>query len=184
MRFSIEEAKKHFKGKQVTCAEIGSCIGNNAKKMLDTWDGLSKLYLVDSFDTCPDFKDPAEQEKNKKSLLDRFKDEPRVKIILKKSVETAKRFKDESIDFIYIDANHTYKAVMDDVTAWTPKVKKGGIIGGHDYEYFCPTTNTRSVKDAVDEFYGKENINCGIVVMTVDYDSLVLSVSCDWWVYI
>lgn len=42
-------------------------------------------------------------------------------------------FKNESQDFIYIDANHSYEDIKKDIELYLPKVKKGGYIGGHDY---------------------------------------------------
>ena len=42
-------------------------------------------------------------------------------------------FQNESLDFIYIDARHDYKAVWDDLEAWFPKLRKGGLFSGHDY---------------------------------------------------
>lgn len=51
------------------------------------------------------------------------------------SWEYAKEFEDGSIDFVFIDADHSYKSVKKDILAWLPKVKKGGIIAGHDYEH-------------------------------------------------
>lgn len=52
----------------------------------------------------------------------------------------------ESLDFIFIDADHTYESVSKDLRGWHPKIKIGGIIAGHDY-------NWDSVKKAVDEFF-------------------------------
>ncbi len=49
------------------------------------------------------------------------------------SVDVAKTIPDRSLDFVFIDANHSYEAVRDDLRAWVPKVKSGGIISGHDY---------------------------------------------------
>lgn len=49
------------------------------------------------------------------------------------SLEAANLVLDESLDFIYIDANHFKQHVLDDIAAWYPKVRKGGIIAGHDY---------------------------------------------------
>ncbi len=49
------------------------------------------------------------------------------------SADAAKRYADESLDFVYIDADHTYEALKEDIAAWFPKVKQGGILGGHDY---------------------------------------------------
>jgi predicted O-methyltransferase YrrM len=47
--------------------------------------------------------------------------------------EAYKLFEDESIDFLFIDADHSFEAVKKDLKLWYPKVKTGGIIAGHDY---------------------------------------------------
>lgn len=49
------------------------------------------------------------------------------------SVDAAKAVPDESLDFVYIDANHSYLATKADLEAWIPKVKRGGLVAGHDY---------------------------------------------------
>lgn len=64
------------------------------------------------------------------------------------SSETASQFEDGSVDFVFIDANHTREFVRDDINAWLPKVKPGGIIAGHDYN--AP----HEVKEVVDEMFG------------------------------
>lgn len=55
------------------------------------------------------------------------------KFIRKTSMDALADFKDESLDFVYIDGDHTFKAVVDDVCEWTKKVRVGGIVSGHDY---------------------------------------------------
>jgi SAM-dependent methyltransferase len=47
----------------------------------------------------------------------------------------AEKFENESIDCIWVDALHDYDSVLKDLNAWYPKVKKGGILGGHDFNY-------------------------------------------------
>jgi predicted O-methyltransferase YrrM len=42
-------------------------------------------------------------------------------------------FEDSSLDFVYIDANHTYEAATEDIREWSKKVRPGGIVAGHDY---------------------------------------------------
>lgn len=59
-------------------------------------------------------------------------------------------FKDEILDMIFIDANHSYESVKLDIELWTSKVKKGGVISGHDYNHHHGT----GVKQAVDEAFG------------------------------
>lgn len=55
------------------------------------------------------------------------------KAIRMESCEASKLFKDEAIDFIYIDASHEYEDVKQDIIHWLPKLRKGGIIAGDDY---------------------------------------------------
>lgn len=77
------------------------------------------------------------------------------------SVEAAKTFADESLDFVYIDGNHEYSHVKADIEAWTPKVRQGGILAGHDY-YVTRAGNT-GVVDAVDEFTKKHNYTLNVI---------------------
>ena len=83
-----------------------------------------------------------------------------VTLIREPSVEAAKRFADGSLDFVYIDANHSYAAVIEDITVWTPKVRSGGIVSGHDYQL-------EEVIKAVDEYVGNNNLK----LLQTDYDS-------------
>lgn len=54
-------------------------------------------------------------------------------VIKELSHEAADYFEDNSVDQIFIDAGHSYEAVKKDIEAWLPKMKKGGIMAGHDY---------------------------------------------------
>ena len=69
-----------------------------------------------------------------------------VKDIKKNSWEAANEFRDESVDFIFIDADHKYESVVKDIQAWLPKLKVGGVMSGHDF-----TQPTAGVKRAVQE---------------------------------
>ena len=51
-----------------------------------------------------------------------------------RSVEAAKAITDGSLDFVFIDADHSYEGCKADIEAWLPKVKPRGFIGGHDYD--------------------------------------------------
>lgn len=53
--------------------------------------------------------------------------------VRKFSVDAAKDFKDESLDFVYIDGNHSGQGVKEDMEAWFPKIKKDGLMAGHDF---------------------------------------------------
>jgi predicted O-methyltransferase YrrM len=60
----------------------------------------------------------------------------RATIIKGYSTEVAKTIPDGSLDFVFIDANHAYEFVVADIAAWSPKVRRGGIIYGHDFDDF------------------------------------------------
>lgn len=49
------------------------------------------------------------------------------------SVEMAQCVPDGELDFVFIDADHEYESVKADIEAWAPKVRRGGLISGHDY---------------------------------------------------
>lgn len=66
------------------------------------------------------------------------------------SVEGAEMFEDGSLDMVYIDGNHKYEFVKEDIRVWLPKIKKGGFLCGHDYGHkLCPGT-----KPAIHEMVG------------------------------
>lgn len=74
-------------------------------------------------------------------------------IIKGNSVELSETFVDHSFDFIFIDANHTYEEVKKDIEAYLPKVKKGGVLAGHDYHPIWS-----GVIKSVDELFGDKII--------------------------
>lgn len=75
-------------------------------------------------------------------------------IIRKTSMDALINIPDGSLDFVFIDADHTYDAVKEDINGWTPKVRFGGIVSGHDYYEFG--SGKGGIIPAVDE-YVKEN---------------------------
>jgi predicted O-methyltransferase YrrM len=60
------------------------------------------------------------------------------------------RYEDNCLDFVFLDGNHSYNFVKNDIKAWLPKVKESGILAGHDYG-----RPTNGVKKAVDEAFDK-----------------------------
>lgn len=61
-------------------------------------------------------------------------------IIRATSMEALKHFEDGSLDFIYIDGDHSFRYIAEDIVEWSKKVKSGGVISGHDYFYFGPSS--------------------------------------------
>lgn len=137
-------------------AEIGTYEGHHAREMFERLD-IAKLYLIDPYaeyvSTLSPHLQKAKAEARK--VLKEFED--KVIFVYEKSIEAAKKIANESLDFVYIDGEHSYEAVKQDISAWFPKVKKGGIVGGHDYTSYFPGT-----MKAVDEFSIKNKIKINI----------------------
>lgn len=142
-------------------AEIGVFTGALSSKLLQHPD--LTLYMVDSWSTSDKDSEYAKSgdfhagldieqqdhcfESTKKIV--QFAGE-KAKIIRKPSIEAATEIPDASLDFVFIDADHSYEGCKADILAWTPKLKPGGLLSGHDYkntEYPC-----FGVDKAVDEF--------------------------------
>lgn len=117
-----------------TGAEIGVKKGKFSEQILRNWKG--KLLCIDIWEDETDYADA------KKLLTDAV-------LIKGYSKDIASTISDSSLDFIYIDANHHYECVMDDLNAWFPKVRTGGIISGHDY---CRYLDHFGVIEAVNDF--------------------------------
>ena len=83
-------------------------------------------------------------------------------LIRKTSVDALEDFKDDSLDFVYIDGDHEFSHIAADIAGWTKKVKKDGIVAGHDY--FCTDHLARNlvcqvgpIVDAYVRAFGVEN---------------------------
>lgn len=116
-----------FKGK--SAAYLATEIINSGKRIdlycVDTWE----VQAGNSVQTDYSF-----DEFNKNI-------EPVKSVIIPKrlpSIEAAKLYADNSLDFVFIDANHDFDSVAADINEWLPKIKPGGIIAGHDYSGYWP----------------------------------------------
>jgi hypothetical protein len=123
-----------------TGAEIGVARGEYSEKIAQA--GLN-LYAIDPWLSYGDYEDSRGQKalddelEQAKKRLNIF---PNCKIIRKTSLEAALDFPDRSLDFVYIDGNHQFMYVAEDLATWSVKVKIGGIISGHDYIRTNPRT--------------------------------------------
>lgn len=91
-----------------------------------------KVYGVDCWENYDGYKRTGTYVSQKEKAVENLKGLDYT-IIHKYSADAVKDFEDNSIDFVYIDGNHTLPYVVQDIFLWERKVKKGGIISGHDY---------------------------------------------------
>jgi len=146
--------------------EIGVKEGAYSSFILNNCSDL-KLYLLDCWDQQDpkiyndlNYNNSIHIENLKKTITNVFPHFKKVRIIKGYSDEFVDLFPNNFFDFIYIDANHSYEAVKNDLIKWFPKLKNNGLFSGHDYldgkdgiyetEY--------GVKSAVDEFAIKNNL--------------------------
>jgi predicted O-methyltransferase YrrM len=102
--------------------------------MVDSWaEAPSDSSYLTTDDKIARFSQAEHDEvrKTATAAVQQFGD--RCRIIAKPSVEAAAEFEDGSLDFVFIDGDHSYAGCKADIEAWAPKVRTGGIVGGHDY---------------------------------------------------
>lgn len=117
--------------------EVGTFKGEFSKQILSIWDGT--LYMVDVW---REMDESYEDSSNHKYFNNNVYDDvirningfdDRAIMIRSTSESASKIFSNNLLDFVYIDANHAYDFVKNDIEYWYPKVKKGGYLLGHDY---------------------------------------------------
>mmetsp|Transcript_18159 Transcript_18159/g.33756 ORF Transcript_18159/g.33756 Transcript_18159/m.33756 type:complete len:258 (-) Transcript_18159:31-804(-) len=140
-------------------AEIGVCQGDTSRKILERGP-QSQLLLVDAWDAV-DIYTAEEGARNLEITIENLAHiAPERYTMLRMSTSQAvSQVADASLDFIYLDAGHMYADAKQDINAWWPKLKPGGIFAGDDYYngFVLDAGYTFGVRDAVEEFFG--NIN-------------------------
>jgi hypothetical protein len=151
--------------------EIGTHFGNNAKQILNRMD-IKMLYLIDpyiSYKEYPEGKrwenlfgsfENAEEVMNKK-LRKYWRYYTHIKKMSADAVDDIP----DNLDFVYVDGNHSYKYVLEDIELYYPKLKDGGVIGGDDFNNWDMSEVTNAVLDFVNK-----------------YNLQLYSFGSDWWV--
>jgi hypothetical protein len=158
--------KNKFNGKPLVGVEIGVLKGLNALNILKNLN-ITKIFLIDPYEAYEDTDkifDKIEIEKHfnhAKKILEKFGEV--VKFIRLNSSEASVHLPD-NLDFVYIDGCHKYEVVKDDIAKYWQKIKKGGMIGGHDF-----TTHNLGVIKAAMEFANNLNLE-----LQANYS--------DWWI--
>lgn len=143
--------------------EVGVQKGFFSKIILENWN-CKKLFLVDPWGEYASYQKDAgaisqkEHDENYNETIKNIsKYKEKTEIIKDYSINAAKKFSDNSLDFIYLDAKHDKQGIKEDIEAWLPKVAKNGIIAGHDYTDLIWNENHIQVKSVVDSFFDKVN---------------------------
>ena len=130
-----------------TFVEVGCWLGKStayfASRIRDCGKAIA-FYAVDTWQGSPN--EPAMVEAVAQaggSVFELFRTNMReagvldvIRPLRMPSVAAATLFANDSLDFVFIDADHTCEAVQADITAWRPKVRAGGILAGHDWNTY------------------------------------------------
>jgi len=156
-------------------AEIGVQLGKNAESMLQTLN-IKNLFLIDPYfhyegNTAHNHQDLPSFFNRAVRKLSPFKD--KIVWVKKKAADAVNDIPD-NLDFVYIDGNHVYEFVKQDLESYWPKIRLGGILAGHDYflgavPIYDKVMVTIEVGKAVDEFVQKNNLK-------------LYTKAPDWWI--
>lgn len=109
--------------------EVGSYMGRSTRMLARTCPGI-----VWSVDNLKGVRHGGRRldEMFRENLSAEIK-QGKVRVLREPSEEAAKTFEDGTVDMVFIDADHDYPAPLRDLEAWWPKLRKGGLMCGHDY---------------------------------------------------
>ena len=141
-------------------AELGVMRGRTTKYMLINHKNLIEYWAIDLWDGD---KGPRKKQFARKfgahwheslylrccKLKLRFPG--RLNVVKASSLEASRLFKPKYFDLVFIDADHSYEAVLADIKAWEPLVKKGGFLTGHDYGSRRHVGVTKAVDECFDD---------------------------------
>ncbi len=157
------EAIKSSGQKNLVGVEIGVSEGHNSQRILEQLDVMT-LYLVDPYlpyiDADGTHHEPTNRYEQAKRRLAKYGN--KVVFIKKCSADAVSML--PKLDFVYIDGNHNYECVKEDIQNYYPLVKENGFFGGHDF-----FGTNKGVILAVTEFVKDEGLELN-------------SDSYDWWV--
>lgn len=146
--------------KSIVVAEVGVYRCMTAKILLENCPSIKTYYMVDQWHPfgngdkeagCPVGEEWEEDYRKAVDLCMKYSGV--ATIIREDSAYAAQYFDDHSLDFVFVDADHSYQGVLRDLLAWKNKVRSGGILAGHDYYIAWP-----GVMQAVDELFCPEEL--------------------------
>lgn len=150
-------------------AEIGVDHAEFSREICE-YNNQVKLYGVDPYLKYREYREYKDQEQMNgiyewaRTVMNDHVNKGRYVFVKKKSMDAVKDFEDESLDFVYIDANHEADFPYEDIVEWAKKIRKGGLIMGHDYVRIKVLNFT--VKDALEKYTRENNIKTWFILGT------------------
>lgn len=145
--------------------EIGVAFGTGSQSVLENTD-ISRLYSIDPYKHFPDsvYPDGMNLEQHTfdvlylraQKRLASYGD--RSMLLRMTSLDAAELFADNSLDFVYLDGNHTFEGLSADLQKWYDKVRSGGLLIGDDYGHISHP----GVKQAVNTFCAQRSLKVNV----------------------
>lgn len=148
----IHFVKDYFGDYPLNAAEIGTYRGINADNMLK-YLNINEIYLIDPYQSYNEYTDPINDSIDDKTFNEaKWRTSHSADKItwIREPSNTAYNKIPDKLDYIYIDGNHLYNYVIEDIDLYYPKVRSGGVIGGHDV-FLSDVID--AVEDSFDEYY-------------------------------
>ena len=120
-------------------AEIGVYRGQFAAKLLDECPGISTYYMIDPWRNLADWNKPANKSDDVfegfyREAMERTSEHEAKRVVLRgTTTEVINQIPDGSLDFAYVDGDHTLRGITIDLISVFPKIREGGWIGGDDF---------------------------------------------------
>lgn len=164
--------------RDATCAEIGVWKGDFSECIQATAQPRA-LHLVDPWQFVAAYprrwyggaaaRNQDDMDRIHRDVVSRFAGNPRVTVHRLDSRSAAESLAETAFDWVYIDGDHSYEAVQDDLTNWAPRLKPGGVLSGDDYTW-RDESGTYPVRRAVEEFLTRQSPRD----VTIDGDQFIL----------
>jgi len=168
-------------------AEVGVQNALHAQELLGKWHNVQHFYLIDLWGFQENYEDianrpPNEQDQiyaNAQTNLMPWTQQNKTTFLRMLSTQAAQKIPHQSLDFVYIDARHDYCGAKEDMEAYYPKLRPGGIMAGHDFlsvqeqkgldhnqdwsKCMDGSSNPGAVKGAVEHFCVKNGLSFSVM---------------------
>lgn len=145
-------------GKDIIGCEIGISEALNLCQILENCNNIKKMYAIDPYLPYQDWWGYVSQDRLdtlKQHAFDNINSIDKMDIVEFLQLPSSKAVNfihDNSLDFIFVDGDHSYEQSYEDFNLFYSKVKNGGIFAGHDYSLF-------GVNKSINQFLVEKNIS-------------------------
>lgn len=140
---------EYFGNKEIIGAEVGVCLAASTELFMKNLPNIKKYYAIDSYPAYIDWNG-ASYSRERQDLMKKYAFDvllpykQKIEFVYEDSSTFAKTLDDNSLDFIFIDGDHSYEGFMKDLNNYFNKVKKGGIVSGDD---ICLSNISKGLND-------------------------------------